>query len=150
MKPTPLDTKFLEPARPLAGGPGSADHFLLAPAALHSHDAGHGSVDALHHSNAVQDIEVHVSSTTLARRGRPPIMTREILIARIRELAASDGGLFRIHRAHPEVYARARRMFGSWSEAVRSAGVDYDAAVRSARRRSRDAVRIRASIVDKF
>jgi hypothetical protein len=77
-------------------------------------------------------------------------MTRDALLGRIRELASSDGGLFRIHRAHPEVYARARRMFGSWSEAVRNAGVDYDAAVRSARRRSRDAVRIRAGIVDSF
>lgn len=91
-----------------------------------------------------------MSSTTLVRRGRPPIMTRELLIARIRELATAEGGLFRIHRAHPEVYARARRMFGSWSEAVRSAGVDYDEAVRSARRRSRDAVRLREDIIDAF
>ena len=77
-------------------------------------------------------------------------MSRDILLDRIRELAAIDGGLFRIHRAHPEVYARARRMFGTWSEAVRNAGVDYDETVRSARRRSRDAVRLRTGIVDKF
>ncbi|HTO92685.1 MAG TPA: hypothetical protein VMJ70_16255 [Candidatus Sulfotelmatobacter sp.] len=77
-------------------------------------------------------------------------MSRDILLQRIRELAASESGLFRIHLAHPEFYARARRMFGTWSEAVRNAGVDYEQMVRSARRRTRDANRLRPGGIDNF
>ena len=64
-------------------------------------------------------------------------MTREALLDRVREVAKTADGLFRVHREHPDLYGRARRMFGSWSEAVRSAGVDYETAIEHARRRSR-------------
>ena len=31
----------------------------------------------------------------------------------------------RVHRTHPALYARARRAYGSWREAVAAAGLDY-------------------------
>jgi hypothetical protein len=68
-------------------------------------------------------------------------MTRESLVESIRQLAEDGAGLFRIHRNRPELYARARRMFGSWSAAVKAAGLDYESAIRTARARSRDAIR---------
>lgn len=77
------------------------------------------------------------------RRGRPALMTRESLLESIRALAVNGEGLFRIHRSHPHLYARARRMFGSWSEAVALAGLDYGDAIKVARARSRDAIRKR-------
>lgn len=79
------------------------------------------------------------------RRGRPALMTRDALLDSIRKLASAGDGLFRIHRSHPHLYARARRMFGSWSAAVRTAGLDYETAIRTARARSRDAIRKRVS-----
>jgi hypothetical protein len=69
------------------------------------------------------------------RRGRPALMNRDALLERIR-LIARDGGLFRIHRTHGGLYARARRQFGSWADAVRAAGLDYVGAVVVARQRS--------------
>ena len=48
------------------------------------------------------------------------------------------GALFRMHREHPALYARARRMFGSWAGALAEAGVDHDRAVADARRRSQE------------
>ena len=71
-------------------------------------------------------------------RGRPLEMSREELVTRVRELAQGDG-LFRVHRAAPALYARARRMFGSWAAALDAAGVDYRATVERARKRSVDA-----------
>jgi hypothetical protein len=47
-----------------------------------------------------------------------------------------QGTLFRMHRSHPALYARARRLFGSWARAVAEAGVDHARAVADARRRS--------------
>jgi len=38
---------------------------------------------------------------------------------------AGREGLFRVHRTHPALYARARRLFGSWEGAVRACGLDY-------------------------
>ena len=78
------------------------------------------------------------------RRGRPALMTRDALLDSIRRLAMDGAGLFRIHRHHPHLYARARRMFGSWSSAVKAAGLDYDGAIRTARARSRETIRNRA------
>lgn len=69
-------------------------------------------------------------------RGRPLLMSRERVLERIRTLAAGDGGLFRVHRGHPALYARARRLFGSWSGAVAAAGLDYPFALAVARERS--------------
>lgn len=86
-----------------------------------------------------------MASPSARRRGRPALMTRDSLLDSIRKLAVSGDGLFRIHRSHPHLYARARRMFGSWSAAVRTAGLDYDGAIRTARARSRDAIRRRAA-----
>ena len=70
------------------------------------------------------------------RRGRPPRMTAPELLDRIRQLAGRAESLFRIHRTHPSLYAVARRRFGSWSEAVRAAGLDYAGAVNLARSRA--------------
>ncbi len=70
------------------------------------------------------------------RRGRPLEMSRDQVLQRIRELAGRDGGLFRIHRVHSGLYARARRLFGSWSAAVAEAGVDYRTLLGAARRRA--------------
>jgi hypothetical protein len=63
-------------------------------------------------------------------------MTPAALLEKIRTLAGREDGLFRVHRTHGAVYARARRQFGSWAAAVAAAGQDYERAVTSARRRS--------------
>jgi hypothetical protein len=68
--------------------------------------------------------------------GRPREMSVHDLLERIRRLAASRDGLFRVHRRSAGLYARARRSFGSWSAAVAAAGLDYQAALHGARRRS--------------
>jgi hypothetical protein len=70
------------------------------------------------------------------RRGRPPEMSATELLDRIRRLAMSRAGLFRVHRRFSSLYARARRNFGSWSAAVQAAGLDYRAAMTGARQRS--------------
>src|SRR5262245_9506314 len=57
------------------------------------------------------------------KRGRPLEMTQSEVLARIRQLAATANGLFRIHHTHSDLYARARRQFGSWAAAVAAAGV---------------------------
>ena len=70
------------------------------------------------------------------RRGRPPKMSPQELLDRIRRLAVGRGGLFRLHRRNSSLYARARRLFGSWSKAVQAAGLDYGQALSGARQRS--------------
>ena len=50
---------------------------------------------------------------------------RTHVVATIRDLHHQAGGLSRIHRTHPALYAQARRAFGSWREAVAAAGIDY-------------------------
>ena len=70
------------------------------------------------------------------KRGRPAIMSREQLVIAIGELAKRPEGLFRVHQTDSDLYARARRMFGSWSAAVVLAGADYSSAIVAARRRS--------------
>jgi hypothetical protein len=50
---------------------------------------------------------------------------RRQVVDRIRDLHRQAGGLSRIHRTHPALYARARRAFGSWRSAVAEAGLDY-------------------------
>jgi len=74
------------------------------------------------------------------RRGRPLEMSAEQLLERIRE-RASLGGLFRVHLAEPALYARARRLFGSWARALAAAGLDHTATVSAARRRAHEARR---------
>jgi hypothetical protein len=63
-------------------------------------------------------------------------MAPQELLKLIRQLADGGEGLFRIHRTHGGIYARARRQFGSWAAAVAAAGVDYRRAVASARKRA--------------
>ena len=69
-------------------------------------------------------------------RGRPPAMSPEALVDRIRRLANGGNGLFRVDHTHAVVYARARRCFGSWAAAVEAAGFDYDRVMNEARGRS--------------
>jgi len=78
------------------------------------------------------------SATTASaarRRGRPTLMSTATLLERIRQIASGDG-LYRVHQTHSNLYARARRKFGTWANAVRAAGLDYGDAVNVARRRS--------------
>jgi hypothetical protein len=70
------------------------------------------------------------------RRGRPLDMPPEEVLERIRRLAARDTGLFRIHLTEAPLYARARRLFGSWQGAVRAAGFDYLDVLEGSRRRA--------------
>lgn len=70
------------------------------------------------------------------RPGRPLEMSPEELLQTVRQLSASKDGLFRVHVSAPGLYARARRLFGSWSAAVRLAGVDYELYQGMARARS--------------
>lgn len=72
------------------------------------------------------------------RRGRPELMSRHQVLERIRELAGRAEGLFRVHQTNPDLYARARRQFGSWSSALHAAGVDYRSIMDTSRRRSID------------
>jgi len=71
-----------------------------------------------------------------SRRGRPIEMAPPRVLERIRQLASRVDGLFRIHRTHSALYARARRQFGSWAGAVAAAGIDYGSTLDRARRRS--------------
>jgi hypothetical protein len=71
----------------------------------------------------------------LRRRGRPTILSPDAVLERIRQLAG-NGGLYRVHRTHGNLYARARRQFGSWAGAVQAAGIDYRRALAAARQRS--------------
>jgi hypothetical protein len=77
-----------------------------------------------------------IAAVPVHRRGRPSLLPPFVLLERIRALAGRDQGLFRVHRTHGALYARARRQFGSWAAAVRAAGIDYPAAVERARRRA--------------
>jgi hypothetical protein len=70
------------------------------------------------------------------RRGRPLDMPPEEVLQRIRSLAAREHGLFRIHLTEAPLYARARRLFGSWQGAVRAAGIDYRDVLEGSRRRA--------------
>lgn len=63
-------------------------------------------------------------------------LRRYAVVERIRHLATQEDGLFRIHTTHAGLYARARRLFGTWAAAVRAANVDYDTAVYLARQRA--------------
>lgn len=69
------------------------------------------------------------------KRGRPLEMQPHEVMALIRELAGRDR-LYRVHLHAPSLYARARRLFGSWAAALAAAGLDHGAALAAARRRS--------------
>ena len=70
------------------------------------------------------------------RPGRPLEMSSNEVLQQIRQLSQRKQGLFRVHVSSPSLYARARRLFGSWSAAVRGAGIDYDVLQGMARARS--------------
>jgi hypothetical protein len=81
-------------------------------------------------------MELSVRRASAARkRGRPLEMAPSEVLDRIR-LEYARGTLFRMHRAHPALYARARRLFGTWAAALARAGVDHNRAMAEARRRS--------------
>ncbi len=82
------------------------------------------------------------SSSAPRRRGRPPLVTREQTLEQIRA-ASTEGRLFRVHRERPALYARARRLWGSWAEALREAGVDHALVIEDARRISLETRRTR-------
>lgn len=77
-----------------------------------------------------------VAATTDRKRGRPLEMSRDEVLSRVQRLARRKEGLFRVHLTHSGLYARARRLFGSWSQCVWAAGLNYDDAVHRARGRS--------------
>lgn len=77
------------------------------------------------------------------KRGRPLEMTPTQVLDRIRRLSAGGDGLYRIHHTHTDLYARARRQFGSWAAAVAAAGMDYAGAISAARRRAIETRRAR-------
>ena len=91
-----------------------------------------------------QDVQAESSAAATAwmhpnghpRRGRPPKMSPQEVLDRIRRLAGSRDGLFRVHHRNSSLYSRARRSFGSWSAAVQAAGLDYSEALMGARRRA--------------
>lgn len=69
------------------------------------------------------------------KRGRPLEMSVPEVLQRIRQLHESDA-LFRVHREQPALYARARRLFGTWGAALREAGLDPARTMNEARARS--------------
>ncbi|MEQ1831926.1 MAG: hypothetical protein ABL977_02640 [Candidatus Eisenbacteria bacterium] len=69
------------------------------------------------------------------KRGRPLEMSAEKVLMLIRD-KHSAGSLFRVHREQPALYARARRLFGTWAQALKMAGLDHTQALAEARRRS--------------
>ncbi len=61
-------------------------------------------------------------------------MTRTDVLTLIRNTARRPPGLLRVHHTRPDLYARARRMFGSWAAAVGAAGLPYEVILRNAQR----------------
>jgi hypothetical protein len=82
------------------------------------------------------------AETPRRKRGRPLEMQPDEVLLRIRKLAEQDA-LFRVHLQHPALYARARRLFGTWADAIRLAGFDHSSALAEARRRAVEARRRR-------
>ena len=95
-------------------------------------------------SSALEPMETLYS--TARRRGRPWNLPPTMVLERIVRLARRCKGLFRVHRTHRTLYARARRQFGSWAEAVRAAGLDYELVIRRAQKRSIETRRRRSAI----
>ena len=69
------------------------------------------------------------------KRGRPLEMQPHEVLGLIRELAGRDK-LYRVHLEVPALYARARRLFGTWAAALAATGLDHRATLAAARRRS--------------
>jgi len=77
------------------------------------------------------------------RRGRPPLATPQEVLGQILE-AHARGELFRVHLDQPALYARARRLWGSWAGALHAAGLDYELTMVESRRRALDTRRRKA------
>ena len=88
-----------------------------------------------HSLAAASDPETGAARCSHRRRGRPLEMPPHELLDRIRALAMRNA-LFRVHLDEPALYARARRLFGTWACALDAAGLDHIAVVQAARRRS--------------
>lgn len=88
------------------------------------------------HRREERRMEGAASRGNSRRRGRPLDMPPEEVLERIRHLAGREHGLFRIHLTEAPLYARARRLFGSWQGAVRAAGFDYVDVLEGSRRRA--------------
>lgn len=69
------------------------------------------------------------------KRGRPLEMQPQEVLRSIRALHLR-GDLFRVHLRQPSLYARARRLFGTWAQALAQAGIDHAGTVHEARRRA--------------
>ena len=69
------------------------------------------------------------------RRGRPPLCAPEEVLDDIRS-AAKAGRLFRVHLDRPALYARARRLWGTWAGALRAAGLDPRSVFEASRQRA--------------
>lgn len=86
----------------------------------------------------MQSPGAHMTESTqkaARKRGRPLEMSADEVLRLIRDKQAA-GTLFRVHREQPGLYARARRLFGSWARALETAGLDHSRAMADARRRS--------------
>lgn len=79
------------------------------------------------------------------KRGRPLEMQPDEVLLRIRQLSEQHS-MFRVHLHQPALYARARRLFGTWARAVSLAGLDHASAVSEARRKAVEARRRRYSM----
>lgn len=86
-------------------------------------------------STSHRDARARAAAAVPRRRGRPLLVSRDGVLAEIRSAHAANE-LFRIHDVRPALYARARRLFGSWSGALRAAGLDPAVVVDLARRRA--------------
>lgn len=78
------------------------------------------------------------------RRGRPLEMQPDEVLRHIRRMH-EGGELFRVHLQQPSLYARARRLFGTWANALSLAGLDHSGAVSEARRRAAEGRRRRST-----
>ena len=91
-----------------------------------------GSGGEIRHEGLPQVVRPAVT-VPARRRGRPPLCTPQQVLAEIRAEAAGER-LLRVHLDRPALYARARRLWGSWARALHAAGLDAGKVREAARR----------------